>query len=123
MVQLWEIDMEASPSSISKARSFVGATLEAWGLEPLVDTATLLTSELATNALLHARTSFRVTVILDGVLTVEVADGSVDLPVAGELDPASDRGRGLVIVSRMADRWGTRPAERGKTVWFSLDLA
>lgn len=122
MGQLCEIDMEASTASIRKARLFVDVTLSAWDLHGLREPAVLLTSELATNAVVHARTPFRITVLLDEDLTVEVADGSDDLPSveSGAIDGES--GRGLLLVSRLADRWGSRREESGKTVWFSLAL-
>lgn len=129
MGQLCEIEMEAAPASITRARSFVAATLTAWSLERLCDTAVLLTSELATNALLHAHTPFRVAVVLDADLTVEVTDGSVDMPfvepdgLAPRRGLPEDRGRGLLIVSSLSDRWGSRRLAHGKVVWFSLDLS
>jgi anti-sigma regulatory factor (Ser/Thr protein kinase) len=122
VAQLCEIDMEGISSSVASARAFVEATLAAWDLEDLVDTATLLTSELATNAILHARTPFRLSILLDGDLTIEVADGSPDQPAADQADPGAERGRGLQVLNALADRWGTRPEAEGKTVWFSLDL-
>jgi anti-sigma regulatory factor (Ser/Thr protein kinase) len=120
--QLCEIDMEPSTASIRKARLFVDVTLSAWDLHGLREPAVLLTSELATNAVIHARTPFRVTVLLDGDLTVEVADGSDYLP---SIEPAAvdgESGRGLLLVSRLADRWGSRREESGKTVWFAFSL-
>lgn len=122
MGQLCEIDMDGTPSSVGSARAFVEATLSAWNLEPLIDTATLLTSELATNAVLHARTPFRLSIVLDTDLVIEVTDGSADLPREGEADPGAERGRGLQVLANLADRWGTRTEREGKTIWFALDL-
>ena len=122
MGQLCEIDMEASTASIRKARLFVDVTLSAWDLHAVREQAVLLTSELATNAVVHARTPFRVTVMLDGDLTVEVSDGSGVLPQVEPVAVDGESGRGLLLVSRLADRWGSRLEERGKTVWFSFSL-
>ena len=114
--------MDGTPASVGSSRGFVQATLLAWQLESLVDTATLLTSELATNVVLHARTGFRLSIVLDGDLTIEVWDGSTTEPVSGEMDPSAERGRGLQVIQALADRWGTRPDGEGKTVWFALNL-
>lgn len=122
MGQLCEIEMDGAPASVASSRAFVQATLAAWKLAPLVDTAVLLTSELATNVVLHARTPFRLSILLEECLTIEVSDGSAGPPVVTDSAPTAERGRGLQVVSALADRWGTRQEERGKTVWFTLDL-
>jgi anti-sigma regulatory factor (Ser/Thr protein kinase) len=114
--------MDASTASIRKARAFVDVTLSAWDLHGLREPAVLLTSELATNAVVHARTPFRVSVMLDGDLMIEVADGSEELPRLESVPIDGERGRGLLLVSRLADRWGSRQEERGKTVWFAFTL-
>ena len=114
--------MDASTASIRKARVFVDVTLSAWDLHGLREPAVLLTSELATNAVIHARTPFRVSVMLDEELTIEVADGSEELPRLEPVAIDGESGRGLLLVSRLADRWGSRQEERGKTVWFAFSL-
>lgn len=122
MGQLCEIDMDGNASSIPKSRSFVTATLEAWHLEYLADRAVLLVSELATNAVLHARTPFRISMILEDALTVEVSDQSEEIPRVEANRVDSEHGRGLRLVSQFASDWGWRPDGDGKTVWFSLEL-
>lgn len=122
MGQVCEIDMEGATSSVRRARAFVDVTLAAWHLDGVRDRAVLLTSELVTNAVVHARTPFKLAVHLDGVVTVEVTDGSPDLPRLEAVAFDEVRGRGLTLVSRLASRWGTRPDPSGKTVWFVLDL-
>lgn len=122
MGQLCEIDMDGNASSIPKSRSFVTATLEAWGLEYLAERAVLLVSELATNAVLHARTPFRISMILEDALTVEVTDQSHEAPRMEANRVDSEHGRGLRLVSQFASDWGWRPDDHGKTVWFSLEL-
>lgn len=122
MGQLSQIELDGGPASVRKARAFVDATLAAWHLEELRDVAVLLTSELATNAVVHARTPFRLTVQLDGVVTVEVADGSPGVPKVEEAVVDDDRGRGLALVEKLASSWGSRTEGSGKTVWFVLEL-
>lgn len=103
-------------------RRFVQATLRDWGHEDLVDTAGLLVSELVTNAVLHARAAPTVVVrLVRDLLRIEVIDPSSRLPRAKGYAVDSSTGRGLLLVDRMAEAWGTeiRPGG-GKVVWFEL---
>lgn len=95
--------------------------------------AELLLSELVTNAVTHARVSpgrevwVRCALWEDGPLRVEVMDADTRMPArrGEEPSPEDETGRGLRIVSELADRWDTtaRPYGIGKTVWFELDNA
>lgn len=93
---------------------------------PLLDEATLLTSELCTNALQHTASgrggSFEVTVFRQpGALTVEVCDDGADSePVIRSPAKMSEYGRGLEIVGRIADHWGQRGDRPGRAVFFEL---
>lgn len=110
--------------AVRGARSFVRTRLEAVGLDDCADDAGLLVSELAANAVLHARTAFTVHLrpTLEGGVRVEVEDGS---PLPPVLTPASTRaisGRGLDLVASMAARWGSHPSSGGgKVVWFEVE--
>lgn len=85
--------------------------------------AALLVSELATNAIRHARTTFSLCADLtQHGLRVEVADGAAELPVIQHPRATEPRGRGLLIVSEMADSWGSQATPDGKLVWFELVL-
>ncbi len=110
---------DAKPASVAEARGFALQVLTG-----RVDSEVLalLVSELATNALHHARTTFEVTIALDGgVAHVEVSDGSADLPQRTPTDdPLRRGGRGLLLVEVLALAWGYRPTGNGKTVWFEL---
>lgn len=107
--------------SVGLARHFVAATLAAWDLDDLDEVACLLTGELASNAVRHARTAFRVTVHLDpNELRVEVVDFAPSLPVPGEAQNDPRSGRGLIIVEALASLWGVRVLKEAKAVWFSL---
>ena len=90
----------------------------------LVDTATLLTSELVTNAVLHAGTDVIVSVHRgDERVRVDVADGSPVEPVRKDYPTDAATGRGLTLFDRLASAWGTRPIiPSGKTVWFELPV-
>jgi anti-sigma regulatory factor (Ser/Thr protein kinase) len=88
----------------------------------LLERAMLLTSELVTNAVIHAATPLILDLaVVDGVLHVQVEDGDSRTPVL-LTDSGSHGGYGLHIVERLADSWGTAPRDNGKAVWFELSL-
>ena len=113
-------EFEAKPAAVSAARAFVQATLAAWQLDDLAEVAVLLTSEVVTNAVRYA--SGTVTVALDsnGEVRVEVGDSSEAAPRVRPAGPDDEGGRGLRMVGTLAHRWGWRPVEHGKVVWFTL---
>ena len=83
----------------------------------------LLTSELVTNAVLHAATPFDVTVAMDdGGVRVTVVDGAgAHAPQVQHPAPTDTNGRGLLIVEHLATAWGTDDTDHGgKAVWFTL---
>jgi anti-sigma regulatory factor (Ser/Thr protein kinase) len=116
-----------APSSVPVARQFVADSLSA--LEPGVgETAALLVSELATNAVVHASSDFAVTVVYptsSGRVRVEVVDGVPGQPMPLRPPPTAPHGRGLLLVSSLAQEWGVEGAGRraGKTIWFELTPA
>jgi anti-sigma regulatory factor (Ser/Thr protein kinase) len=106
--------------SISRARHFVRSVLPELPDET-VRTAELLTSELATNAIVHGHTAFDIEVTTSGpTVRVAVTDQCEQLPVLLSPDPSDVHGRGLLILERLASRWGTAGDGPGKTVWFDL---
>ncbi|TMM17674.1 MAG: ATP-binding protein [Actinobacteria bacterium] len=110
------------PSSAAEARRFVRSALAEWGASRLDDVATLLVTELVTNAVLHTRSGPEVTARMAGRrLRVEVADDNPAPPVRQHYSPRAGTGRGLVLVNELASAWGTEPARRGKIVWFELE--
>jgi anti-sigma regulatory factor (Ser/Thr protein kinase) len=106
----------AHPTSPSAAREFVASALEDWGRTDNVATAVLLTSELVTNAVLHAESDIAVTVQEGEWLRIEVFDEKPDQLSQHQLG----RGRGLRLVDALAAGWGVRAEGRGKAVWFEL---
>ena len=111
----------ASPSEISAARHFALAAAEHLGCCPA--DLDLVVSELATNACVHARSPFTVTVQRHGAgLLIEVAD---DDPAPVTVQPLSwgPSGRGMHIVAAVAKDWGMSPGEAGKSVWAVLDCS
>jgi anti-sigma regulatory factor (Ser/Thr protein kinase) len=111
-------------SSVPGARQFVAESLSA--LEPEVgETAALLVSELATNAVVHASSDFAVTVVYPtpaGRVRIEVVDGAPGEPAPLRPPPSDPHGRGLLLVASLAHAWGVKKAGRrvGKTIWFEL---
>ncbi|MFF6983330.1 SpoIIE family protein phosphatase [Streptomyces sp. NPDC008343] len=115
--------------SVASARSFVRDTLQGWGFADIVDDAVVLTSELVTNAVVHAGTSADVLCLRsdDGV-RVEVADRypEREIPLQGSPvnmgSPDREGGRGLQLCAALAGRWGVEYTPTHKQVWFQLDL-
>jgi PAS domain S-box-containing protein len=110
-------DLPADPAIVSEARARAARQLAAWGLEELVFTTELLVSELVTNAIRHAEGPIQLRMILDTTLSCEVSDASVTAPRHRRADRYDEGGRGLMLVARLAGRWGTRYTEAGKTIW------
>ncbi|MGW1069363.1 SpoIIE family protein phosphatase [Streptomyces aureus] len=115
--------------SVATARSFVRDTLQGWGFADIVDDAVVLTSELVTNAVVHAGTSADVLCLRsdDGV-RIEVADRypEREIPLQATAvsmgSPDREGGRGLQLCAALARRWGVEYTPTHKQVWFQLDL-
>ncbi|MER7486786.1 SpoIIE family protein phosphatase [Streptomyces sp. NPDC126497] len=115
--------------SVASARSFVRDTLQGWGFGDIVDDAVVLTSELVTNAVVHAGTSADLLCLRsdDGV-RIEVADRypEREIPLQGSAvtmgSPDREGGRGLQLCAALAGHWGVDYTPTHKTVWFRLDL-
>lgn len=118
-------ELPADIQSPAQARTAVEHVLTSWGLESLVDTATLLVSEVVTNAVRHAGTDLRLRTFRlgrDGV-RIEVVDCAPHVPLRRTRpDAAAEGGRGLHLVEHLARRWGVESTESAKTVWFELSL-
>jgi serine phosphatase RsbU (regulator of sigma subunit)/anti-sigma regulatory factor (Ser/Thr protein kinase) len=115
--------------SVAVARAFVRDTLHGWGFADVVDDAVVLTSELVTNAVVHAGTAADIQCLrYDTAVRVEVADHyperEVPMQQRGRQFRESDNegGRGLLLCTALASRWGVEYSPTGKTVWFQLDL-
>ena len=107
------------------AREHVRSILTLWLLGELADDAESIVGELAANAVVHAKgigEFFEVGLRRrDGVLIVEVSDSfQWRMPERRDAEPDDIGGRGLVIVEGLADKWGVRPREAGKTVWAHM---
>ncbi|MFJ2472560.1 SpoIIE family protein phosphatase [Streptomyces sp. NPDC087659] len=114
--------------SVATARAFVRDTLQGWGHSDVVDDAVVLTSELVTNAVIHAGTAAEVLCLRTGEgVRVEVADRypEREIPMQGgsrAVHPDRENGRGLLLCAALASRWGVEYTPTHKHVWFQLDL-
>jgi anti-sigma regulatory factor (Ser/Thr protein kinase) len=89
----------------------------------VVERAMLLTSEIVTNAVIHAATRVELHArVEDGVLRVAVEDGDDRVPTALE-EAGPEGGFGLHIVEELAEAWGVTRLAHGKAVWFEVKLA
>ena len=110
-------------SSARAARRFVSDTL----VEQAIDDfeSELLTSELVTNVIRHARTEFHVSVIVrDDRVRVEVSNTSSIFPAVSDVlmdNQQFEDGRGLAILEAVALEWGVDSRPDGKSVWFEVD--
>jgi anti-sigma regulatory factor (Ser/Thr protein kinase)/GAF domain-containing protein len=127
---------QPEPAAAAAARRFVRDTLRTWQLagqsasrDDLVDDAVLLTSELVTNAVVHAGTPVQVTCRLaDGAVEVVVLDRHPvqlvpDREQSASLAAERTGGRGLMLPSELASSWGVTYARTAKAVWFRLGIA
>ena len=127
---------QPEPTAAAAARRFVRDTLQAWVVtgaaadgHGLVDDAVLLTSELVTNAVVHAGTAVQVTCRLaNGAVEVVVRDGHPArlVPEAAESEPGPTErtgGRGLLLPAALASAWGVAYGRTSKAVWFRLGIA
>lgn len=127
-------------TAVAEARMFVAHALHDCGLHDLADDVALVTGELVTNAVLHARSPVEIRIAVEaGGARVEVADDSAAAPVTGAAPAAilattaldsSDEpdllvaeqmtGRGLVLVDGLSSSWGWHRTPTGKVVWASF---
>ncbi|WP_236654659.1 ATP-binding protein [Streptacidiphilus anmyonensis] len=120
---------EGGTGVVARCRHFVRASLAArgWLDDPgadqraAVEDVLLMTSELVTNACLHAGGPVALTVSDAGWgrLRVEVLDASPEAPrVRPTTAPGRPGGHGLRVVRLLARRWGSEARPGGKAVWF-----
>lgn len=116
------IRLAADPQSVGRARRFCASTLDEWGAAAdLVAICVLLVSELSTNAVVHARSGFTVSLTRRAGLRVEVVDDDPRLPRTRDYRIDATSGRGMKMVASLARASGAEANGTGKTVWFELD--
>lgn len=118
-------ELPATPQGPAAARHAVSALLSGWQLDPLIEDAQLVVSELVTNAVLHAPGAHNVDLELlahADRLRITVSDPSTSPPVLAPLQPNGAHGKGMHIISALAARWGIEDHPYGKRVWAELTL-
>ncbi|MGW8888407.1 SpoIIE family protein phosphatase [Streptomyces sp. NPDC055749] len=114
-VATWEVEQD--PSAVSGVRRDVAKKLDSWGLEEETFGTELILSELVTNAVRYGVPPLRVRLLYDRTLVCEVSDGSSTAPHLRYAATTDEGGRGLYLVARYAERWGTRYTGTGKVIW------
>jgi anti-sigma regulatory factor (Ser/Thr protein kinase) len=126
---LGSLTIPGHPEQVAAARAFIARTFSAKQIRADAEAATLLTSEIVTNAILHTKSGVdggTVTVVVigvpHGVLVEIIDDGSAGTPIVkGDLYAA--QGHGLFLVQQLAAHWGYLRDSAGTTVWFHLTAA
>lgn len=120
------VAVQRFPHSIDAIRAIRGWVEDHLdGVAPsTIESAVLLTSELATNTVLHCHTELLVvTLHRNSVVRVEIRDGCPHQVQPRHPGPHDATGRGLLIVNQVAESWGVAPTGDGKSVWFEIPAA
>ncbi|MFG3259309.1 ATP-binding protein [Streptomyces sp. NPDC048172] len=130
-----QLEIGPDPMEVGRARRWARSRLAGAGVdadESLSETLILLISELVTNAVVHTGCPAVLCMLLPGPgsgqgvvdsVRVEVADASSRPPRQRQAEGEDTNGRGLELVSGLADRWGWEQEDGGKRVWCELDRA
>lgn len=117
------LTLQAVPDSVPQARRFIRRCVHALGADGACDDAETLVSELATNAVLHAKTDYTITISrTNGTILVRVFDLNSVLPRRRRYGPDSTTGRGILLVADLSTRWGVEAEGSGKVIWFELSV-
>ena len=111
------LTLDPIPGAPRVAREWVARKLVGWPA-PGVENASLVVSELVTNAVLHAGTPIELRCVLDSFhVRLEVRDERADAPMLKAHASDASTGRGLRLVATLADEWGVSTADDAKVVW------
>ncbi len=115
------LTLSAVTESVPAARRFVRESLTTLDAAGACDDAVALVSELATNAVIHARTPYTIVVSRAGrAVRVAVRDQSPVIPRRRAYGVDATTGRGLRLVATMSSDWGIEAERGGKVVWFEV---
>ncbi|MBL1098362.1 ATP-binding protein [Streptomyces sp. 205] len=120
-IATWEFPAE--PTAVARARDAATRQLTSWGLDEAAFATELIVSELVTNAIRYAGGPIGLRLIHDEVLVCEVTDPSNSQPRLRRAHTTDEGGRGLFLVAQLAQRWGSRYGQSGKTIWAEQRLA
>ena len=116
------LHLEPVVESTPVARHWIAAHLRDLPAE-VTGCAALLTSELVTNAVLHAATPMSITLhTLPDRIRIDVADGNPAFPSVKDYGKDAATGRGLTLFNTLASNWGVQAVDGGKIVWFELPV-
>lgn len=124
-----QLEIGTEPTEVGRARRWARSRLAGAGVGadgPLGETLVLLISELVTNAVVHTGCPAVLRMLLpvpqaSGAVRVEVADNGSCPPRPRQAEGEDTGGRGLELVSGLADRWGWQRSGGGKLIWCELD--
>jgi anti-sigma regulatory factor (Ser/Thr protein kinase) len=123
-VETARLELPGTPAAPSVARLFIRNLCKEWGALSVCDVAELLSSELVTNAVIHAHSPVELQAVYDdkSILRIDVYDRSPGVVSSEPRQPAegAEGGRGLAIVAKLSCRWGVDLLSQGKRVWFTL---
>lgn len=116
-----ELRLPPEPQSVGTARRWLRGLLDEWQVVDLEFAGAQGLSELATNAVIHARTPYTIVVTRDrDVVRVAVHDLSAVNPRRRAYGVDATTGRGLRLVATLASSWGIDSETGGKVVWFEV---
>ncbi|MFK4104514.1 ATP-binding protein [Streptomyces sp. NPDC019531] len=120
----WKLPFTAEPQEVAALRRIMRLHLGLWGLHGLIDAAQLCISELVSNVINHVGTGTPATLVVSMSGTrvrIEVHDPDRRaLPVLLDATPDAESGRGMALVSAVADRWGVQLQADRKVTWCEL---
>ncbi|ALV48651.1 PAS sensor protein [Streptomyces sp. 4F] len=115
-------DVSPDPGEVPAVRQWAVELLSAWDLDDIAFVTELVVSELVTNAIRYGESPIRVRLIRDRTLICEVTDSSSTSPHLRRAHAFDEGGRGLLLVAQLTQRWGSRQADGGKTIWAEQAL-
>ncbi|OQR66089.1 histidine kinase [Streptomyces maremycinicus] len=115
-------NLASDPAAVAPVRAACGRWLTGRGLDDIGFATELIVSELATNAVRYGTAPITVRLLHDRTLICEVSDASNTSPHLRRAATTDEGGRGLYLVARFAQRWGTRYVPGGKIIWTEQSL-
>jgi anti-sigma regulatory factor (Ser/Thr protein kinase) len=119
---VWTGHFEPTADSVAAVRQLVAAHLERVSAERR-NVVVLVASELASNAVRHAHTPYRVELRMNGAARIAVQDRGAGVPRLQYPRPDDTGGRGLFLVSRLSARWDVEWLDDSKVVWVEVALS
>jgi DNA-binding NarL/FixJ family response regulator len=118
------LELPQALASVREARQFATKMVLEWNADPLLDDVLIVVSELAANAIAHAKSSCQLRLSRTGsTLRIEVIDTGEGTPEPQPMTTTEEHGRGLHLVGALTAAWGMEVIPGGgKLVWAELPL-